>query len=302
MKIQYLKNSEIDIALWDDCVKQSLQSLPYSFSFYLKIVAPGFSGIILNDYDAVLPLPIKSKFGVEYVFRPLLCQQLGIVSKKKLGAGVIAKMVNAVPAKIKYIDYCVSNKLSDKGSFIPRDNYIIHLNQPYSKLLANYKYNTRRQVKIVLKKEPKIIQNVDVSSIIKLMQQTFDSNNSVLTNKDYVILKELLETLSAQKIGYSLGALNNENKLCAVIFYIITNKRIINLINSSTTFAKKNGLMTVIIDHIIKNNSNKNYTFDFEGSNIPSVARFFRSFGSEKTVYYNWRWNRLPFPFKYLKP
>jgi len=300
MKIQYLRNSEIDIDLWDDCVRQSIQSLPYAFSFYLAVVAPNFSGIILNNYEAILPLPTKKKLGVEYVYRPLVCQQLGIISKKKLDEVTNLAMVKTIPSKIKYINYCVSTKLSDKGDFIPKDNYIIQLNQTYSNLLANYKYNTRRQIKIALKKEPNIIEDVAIDSVIKLVKQTFNNKNSILSDKDYVTLKKLFEVLSMHKLGHSLGVLNDKNELCAIVFYIKTDKRIINLINASTTIAKKNGWTAVLIDHIIKKHSNTNCVFDFEGSNLPTVARFFRSFGSQKTNYYNWKWSRLPFPLKFF--
>lgn len=300
MKIQYLKNNEIDIDRWDGCVRQSIQSLPYAFSFYLNVVAPSFSGIVLNNYEAILPLPTKKKIGIDYVYRPLVCQQLGIVSKKKLDDIATAAMVKAIPSKIKYINYCVSTKLSDKGNFIPKDNYIIHLDQTYPQLLANYKYNTRRQIKIALKNKPNIVEDVAIDSVIDLMQQTFNKK-SVLSNKDFLILKKLFEMLSKHRLAHSLGILNEENKLCAVVFYIKTNKRIINLINASTTIARKNGWVAVLIDHVIKKHSNANYIFDFEGSNLPTVARFFKSFGSEKVIYYNWQWNRFPFPLRLFK-
>jgi len=301
MKIRYLKNNEIDIELWDDCVKQSLQGFPYAYSFYLNIVAPGFSAIILNDYDAILPLPTKQKWGIQYVYYPLLCQQLGLVSKKKLNEATIVKMAISIPKKIRYINYCTSHKLGTLGNFIPKDNYILSLNKPYSAILASYKYNTRRGIKIALKRNPKIVSNIPVSSIIKLMQQTFDRNNSILNNNNYANLKCLLDVLYEKKLGNSIGVFDEKNELIAVVYYIKTDKRIVNLINASTKIAKKNSCMMILIDQIIKEHCSTNYIFDFEGSGIPSVARFFRSFGSEKTTYYNWSWNRLPFPFNYLK-
>lgn len=301
MKIQYLNNKEIDISEWDDCVQQSVKGLPYAFSFYLAVVAPNFGGVVLNNYEAILPLPTKKKLGIDYVYRPLLCQQLGIVSKQKLSETTIATMIKFISPKIKYINYCVSTKFGNKGNFIPKDNYIINLNQTYPKLLANYKYNTRRQIKIALKNEPNIIEELSIDVIIQFLKQTFSNKNSILSDKDYPILKRLFEVLSANQLGNSIGILNDANELCAVIFYIKTEKRIINLINASTNLAKKNGWMTVLIDHIIKKYSNTNAVFDFEGSNLPTVARFFRSFGSQKTNYYNWQWNRLPFPLRLFK-
>lgn len=301
MKIQYLKNNEIDTELWDDCVRQSIQGFPYAYSFYLNTVAPNFGGLVLNNYEAILPLPTKRKFGIEYVYYPLVCQQLGIVSKKNLDETTIYEMANAIPTKIKYINYCVASKLSNNGKFIPKDNYTINLKQAYTQLLGNYKYNTRRRIKLALKNELAIVCDINLSTVIELMQKTIDPNNSILSSTDYATFKNLLEVLLAKKIGFAVGVLNNKNELEAAVYYVKTEKRIINLLNASTAMAKKKGWVAILIDHIIKEHSNQNYIFDFEGSNIPSIAKFFRNFGSEKNVYYNWQWNRLPFPLKYFK-
>jgi len=302
MKIQYLKNDQIDIELWDACVKQSLNGFPYAYSFYLNIVAPGFSAIVLNNYEAILPLPTKKKWGVQYVYYPLLCQQLGIVSKKKLDETTIGKMVDVIPKKIKYINYCTSSKIGQEGNFTPRDNYELLLNEPYSTIVANYKYNTRRRIKKALKKKPNIVYDIPVNLIIKLIQQTFNSNNSILSSKNYIDLKYLLNILYEKKIGNSVGILDEKNELIAFLYFLKTDKRIINLLNASTSIAKKNNCVTILLDKTIEKYSNTNCIFDFEGSSIPSIAQFFRNFGAKKTVYYNWCWNRLPFPFNYLKP
>jgi hypothetical protein len=41
---------------------------------------------------------------------------------------------------------------------------------------------------------------------------------------------------------------------------------------------------------------------DFEGSEIPGIARFFKSFGAEKFHYYRLKMNRLPWFIKLIKP
>ena len=41
--------------------------------------------------------------------------------------------------------------------------------------------------------------------------------------------------------------------------------------------------------------------YDFEGSNIEGVARFYAGFGASKTSYSTIIMNRLPFYFKWLK-
>ena len=59
--IQYLKNNEIDIEKYDNCIKSSLNSRIYAFSWYLNIVADNWDVLVLNDYEAVMPLPFLKR-------------------------------------------------------------------------------------------------------------------------------------------------------------------------------------------------------------------------------------------------
>jgi hypothetical protein len=52
--------------------------------------------------------------------------------------------------------------------------------------------------------------------------------------------------------------------------------------------------MFLLIDTFIQNNSGKNLILDFEGSNIPGIARFYKGFGAMAETYYSVHQNRLP--------
>ena len=50
-------------------------------TWYLDIVSPGWEAIVKEEagcYVAVLPLPVRRKFGLRYLQQPLLTQQLGL--------------------------------------------------------------------------------------------------------------------------------------------------------------------------------------------------------------------------------
>ena len=59
--------------------------------------------------------------------------------------------------------------------------------------------------------------------------------------------------------------------------------------------------MFLLLDSFIKENSQKNITLDFEGSNDENLARFYKGFGSKECVYLQLRRNRLPFLINWLK-
>ena len=66
---------------------------------------------------------------------------------------------------------------------------------------------------------------------------------------------------------------------------------------------KKCGAMHFAIDHFLKLavDMYQGYTFDFEGSNQPALARFYKSFGSQKKIYLQVKRNKLPQPLKWIK-
>ena len=56
---------------------------------------------------------------------------------------------------------------------------------------------------------------------------------------------------------------------------------------------KELGGMPFLIDEIIKENSPGFRILDFEGSNDPNLARFYKGFGAVKSVYPNIHINKL---------
>ena len=56
-----------------------------------------------------------------------------------------------------------------------------------------------------------------------------------------------------------------------------------------------------IEDFVLKENSSSQKIFDFECSDIPSVARFYKSFGAVEMNYLKLRINKLPWHLRILK-
>ena len=81
--IKILNPDQINKASWDACVRNSSNSLIYAFSFYLDAICENWSGIILNDYEAVMPVPWKKKFGIIYCYEVPFIQQLGWFSNNE---------------------------------------------------------------------------------------------------------------------------------------------------------------------------------------------------------------------------
>ena len=71
----------MDIAKWDACVCNSNNGLIYATSVYLNFMSDDWNGIVVNNYDCVMPIPWRKKFGIRYCYDVPFVQQLGWFSQ-----------------------------------------------------------------------------------------------------------------------------------------------------------------------------------------------------------------------------
>ena len=77
----------------------------------------------------------------------------------------------------------------------------------------------------------------------------------------------------------------HSNRTAAMGVVILDEKRIINLFYSSDKNKENYGAASIYIYKLIALYKSKKKIFDFEGSNIPGIYRFFKSHGALDTYY-----------------
>ena len=90
MNLVLLPYEQINKQKWDECILRSPNGLIYGCSTYLDAISPNWKGIVLNDYEAVMPLTWRKKWNITYLYQPAFFQQGGIVSN----TGVSSQLVN----------------------------------------------------------------------------------------------------------------------------------------------------------------------------------------------------------------
>ena len=103
------------------------------------------------------------------------------------------------------------------------------------------------------------------------------------------------------RIGEIYGAYDDKNTLCSAAFFLGSHNKSIYLFAASNEAGKENSAMFLLVNQYIKNNSDKNLTLDFEGSQLEGLARFYSNFGAKACKYNNLKINNLPWPLNYLK-
>lgn len=300
-KISFLKHSDIDIEKWDNCIKNSPNGNLYANSWYLDLACPGWSAIATGDYSSVMPLPVRKKLSLSYIYQPFFVQQLGVFSLNTVSEELLINFLKAIPKHIKYVDYNLNfrnNELPDCYTFVKNTTYHLPLDSNYKELLNNYAENTRRNLRKAEKANLTIQKDLKPAEIVEFKRQTAKAD---LDKDGYKRLQKIISWAVKNNTGKIYGATDSSGNLCAVVFFAFSKNYAYMLVSASDNKGKDNSAMFLLIDNFIRENSGKKIILDFEGSNIPGIARFFAGFGAKPVYYHKFKMNRLPKILKSIK-
>jgi hypothetical protein len=134
-EIKYISYASINKEKWNECIDQSANGLIYCYSWYLDAMAQQWDALVLNDYEAVMPLTWNKKYGISYLYQPYFCASLGIFSVQPLTAVLTEQFLKAIPARFRYIDIYLNkgNLFSVTGFPLTEPiKYVLTLNKSYN--------------------------------------------------------------------------------------------------------------------------------------------------------------------------
>jgi hypothetical protein len=302
--IKYLKHQEIDFIKWDNAIDKSYNGLVYAYSFYLNAMSNSrWDALVYGDYEAVFPLVWNQKFGFKYLYQPYFIQQLGLFSKHKITTDFLDKFLLAIPSKFRYwnIQLNSENVSFNHGiSFINRTTYQINLQQEYINIYDNYNADAKKNIAKSTQIGFDFKVNIDLQLVSNVFFEAYGMHypNEKLLKKQ--IFNCMVSALNLNK-GFSRAIYGLDGQLWSVGYFFISNGYIHYAIAAPTDEGKKYAATHLLIDEVIKEFSGQKLIFDFEGSDIKSVAYFYSKFGSSAKHYIQIKRNRLPFWCRFLK-
>jgi hypothetical protein len=291
--INYIQNSDIDEVKWNLCISSDPQNLIYGWSWYSDVIAgKNWDALILGDYEAVMPLCYKKKWGLYYLYRPIGAQQLGIFSPQKLSPELIEDFIHQIPNKFIWKDlfFNVENDLNlvKKGKLISNINVELDLNKTYEELQAEYSTQTKRNLKKARRIQLQQF-NYDQIDILIHLFKNHKGKDLRLTDDYYQRMKHVMYVAQYRGFG-QLHLLYDETQTpIAGVFTLEFMGRITLIFTAVNHHGKEVHAMTYLIDELISFHSNQGKVLDFEGSNIPSLRDFYLGFGGQVKTYFNWR-------------
>ena len=300
--IRLLKHDMIDKKRWDECISKSFNGNIYAWSWYLDIVHPQWDALIENNYERVMPLTGKIKFGISYLFQPFFVQQLGVFSQSVLSEDDVENFISAIPEKYKVVKY----RLNEYNKVRPEWNHIaMHRNveldmiYDYQYLYNNYSKNTKRNLAKAEAGGLSLNKNVKANDIIKLFRENRGKDVKHWNDEEYVRLLSLIDMAVCQECCFMTGVNDIDGQLIAGAVFMVSHDRIIFLFSGNDDNYKDKHALTFLLDNTIREFSETQYIFDFEGSDNEGLARFYKGFGGKEVFYPEIRLNNFKGIFKF---
>jgi hypothetical protein len=295
--IRFVKYGDIDKPKWDECIEKAFNGNIYGYSWYLDAVCQQWHALVDDDYEAVFPLPSGRKYFIKYIFQPYFTQQLGIFSRNHLTADVVKEFIDCIPTGYKFVDLNLNtlnkaDNLNCKVTFL--QNHELDLIFPYATLAENYSENTKRNLKRAKLSNITVSQSSSPEDVVRLFRRTRGEDLTHLGDEEYKRLLQIIYSCIHMRIAEVSGAYSPRNELCAGAIFVKSHQKAVFLFSAVSEEGRTNGAMTMVIDQFIMQHSNSQLTLDFEGSNDPNLARFYKSFGAKVLTYPRITLTKLP--------
>jgi hypothetical protein len=292
--IRVVPRKKIDIEKYDACIANSLQSNIFGFSWYLDIVADNWLALVLDDYEAVMPIPWRKKFFMKYTYQPYWVIQLGVYSKDIVDEN---EFLIELFSEFKY----TSLRMNHYNAFSMFHSYqfqkkiqTLSLKASYEKLFSGYNRNRKRELKKAENADLSENWNDNPKRLIELFEQNVGKRVKKITSDDYLRLYKLMNICIEKRVGELLTIYDNQKELISGAFFLKHKERITELVCSSDFKNRDNGANTFLNDRAIFKYQRNFDVFDFGGSSMKNIAKYYYSFGAKDEFYMQLHYNRLP--------
>jgi hypothetical protein len=289
--VQIIENKKLNKNIWDKKLYLNPSSSFFSLSWVLDILHPNWIGLVLNDYESFMPIPIAKKFGVNYIFQPKFIRSLSIFNENEDHRTAIIAILKETYSLVN-INLDFELKESNSNGVFQK------LSIPSScELLQNaYSKNALRVIsKLDVEIEYKLFY--DAAVFIKFFKKI--KNIKSLKSNSYSKLHQLINETLKRENGKLIAAFY-KGEMIACGFFIFFQKQVYFMKGTVNKIGREKGAFYGLIDYVLQSLIGRFEHFDFVGSNDKGVAGFYKKFGAQDFHYSILKYNTIKTPIKQL--
>lgn len=126
---------------------------------------------------------------------------------------------------------------------------------------------------------------VTAEAFLRIQRQTFERQHRSVPQSEQV-LRDLIRVCRDRGQGEIWGGFDPQGRLHAAAFVVWQPSSAWYLAGGGDPVLRESGAHSLVLWHAIQAVRSHTHQFDFEGSMLPGVERFFREFGALQTPYY----------------
>lgn len=299
----YLKKISIDELVYPNVWQNELTV--FHQKEFLKIYLPylRIAGIF-NDHHELIGMFYyfkKSKYIFQYIIPPPFIPYNGLVfytnaEKEESKNSVIKEMHQHIvnyfqkTEKAHYIRFVLPPEFVDTQVFYWNKwkvkvhyTYQINLNQTKEELFNNLSPEKRKSIRKAEKDGIQVTETNDFETVKHLIIKTFSRQNKEVNQ---IYLNKILKEWANDSNAFAFVAYKKDIPV-AITFCVFDNQKVYYLFGGYDNEYAHHGAGVMCMWHsILKSKEMGKKIFDFEGSMLPNVERYFRDFGGKLTPYY----------------
>lgn len=275
MSIVYLTHQEIDKLKWDTCIRNAYNGLIYGYSWYLDVVAEHWDGLVEGDYERVMPLPYRSTFGIDTIYTPEVCPQLGVFSLSRMSAEVLEHFLSAIPSRFKVVQIALNKFNAAYTSYSTKSLLCMDLISVYDRVAEGFSPQTRNAIASAEENGLQLRAHISIDDFVEF----YSRNGGTLDQYSSMRLASICKTLINLKIAEVLAVYSRDNELLAAGLFVAYLNNATVLTVGVTSKGKKLNALYLMFNAFFKSNCNKNITLDCPDVNSRVPAEFYAGFG-----------------------
>ena len=300
ISIQILDAVDIDEERWNNCVQAHDNGLVYSYTNYLNLMCDDWKAIIAGNYEALMPVPLRKKMGISYTYQVPFIQQLGIIGNNEHAQ----LLFNSGTDDLSYGDYVLNfkNQIQVEAGMSMKTctNLLLPLIHGYSNIRKSYQPDLVHNLKKAAKSNP-TYSNAEIAEAIDAFQTYYSNRSANYTAIAFEQFKSFCFSPGKQVEVICRKVIDSDQQLLAIALFLKDNKRIYNMMNTTTERGRVVAANHFLLDAVIQEYASSDLLFDFEGSDIPGIQHFYKNFGAVQQNYQAIHINKLPLPLRWLK-
>ena len=297
--LRFLNDDEL--SLWDALVEASPQGSVFCYSWWLKAISKDVKvlGYFHKDRLAAgIPLYFKKRFFITIATMPKLTQTWGVVIEPLSGKRVKAaskemEILRVFAHALAKHRVFIQNFSPNLQNWLPfywngfkqtsRFTYVLddltNLDEVWKGLRENIRTDIRKA-----EKRGVTVQPCSFEVALSAFKKTFERQRRNLPYSSEYLLR-IYDEAKKHNAGECFAAKDMNGNIHAAALLVWDQKKAYYLVGGGDPDFRNSGATSLLIWQMIQFSAERSKEFDFEGSVVEPIERFFRAFGTKQTSY-----------------